>query len=67
MVWLALAVLPDASVAVHVIVVVPTGYGSVNRNPSLRTPVGVIILQLSVAWALTTTVAPHVPAALVTD
>jgi hypothetical protein len=30
--------LPAVSVAVQVIVVIPTGYGSVNRRPSLRLP-----------------------------
>jgi hypothetical protein len=33
-----LVMLPAASVAVHVIVVAPTGYGSVNNRPSLRLP-----------------------------
>src|SRR5207247_2276087 len=34
--WLHSAVLPEASVATQVTVVVPTGYGSVSNLPSLR-------------------------------
>jgi hypothetical protein len=36
-----LAMLPAASVAVHVIMVTPRGYGSLNANPSLRLPITV--------------------------
>lgn len=45
-------VLPAASVAVQVIVVVPTGYGAVNAALSLRCPAGVTDEQLSVAVAV---------------
>jgi hypothetical protein len=47
--WLHEAVLPDASVAVHVMMVVPVGYMSLRSCPSLRTPVTVTPEQLSVA------------------
>ncbi len=37
------------SVALQVIVVLPTGYGSPRRSPSLLVPVTFLIRQLSVA------------------
>ena len=55
------AVFPELSSTVQVIVVVPTGYSSLNRRESLRTPDGVLDIgrQLSVAIAETVTNAPH--------
>ena len=59
--------LPLISVTFHLIVVVPTGYRAVKGAKSLRTPAGAPTPQLSVAVALTNTVAPHLPASLLTD
>src|SRR5689334_22262709 len=59
------AELPAASVAVHVRVVVPTGYGSVNAFPSPRWPITMTPGQLSVATAgVTGTMAEHCPASV---
>src|SRR5207244_1339604 len=58
-------VLPAASVADHVIVVVPTGYVSDNALPSERTPVAVTVEQLSVAVAVPGLIAAaHLPTSL---
>ena len=52
----------EASVAVHVIVVVPLGYAAVNASASLLTPVTVVVPQRSVAAGVGTfTVAAHNP------
>ena len=54
--------LPELSVAVQVIVVVPFGYVSVKGRPSLLVPVTVVLPQLSVAVAVPgTTCAAQVP------
>jgi hypothetical protein len=52
MVCVQLEWLPEGSVAVHVIVVVPSGYGSVKGCPSLRLAVTVALPQLSEAVAV---------------
>lgn len=53
MVWMQLAWPPQASVAVHVIVVTPFGYGSLNvAGGSLRTPTTVAGPQLALAVAV---------------
>jgi hypothetical protein len=52
MVWSALLVLPEASFAVHVMVVVPSGYAAFNGSPSSRVPLTVTPEQLSVAVAV---------------
>ena len=62
----SIAALPFISVTFHLIVVVPTGYNAVNSRPSLRTPVTAPTEQLSVALALTVTVAPHTPGSVLT-
>jgi hypothetical protein len=56
------AVLPEASVAVEVTVVVPVG----NRLPEAGTLVTTTPGQLSVAVALKFTIAPHMPVVLLT-
>ena len=68
-VWVAVAEFPDASVAVHVIVVVPIGYGSLSGNgPSLREPETVTKPELSVAVAVPgSTVAVARPGSVETD
>ena len=55
--------LPEPSVAVHVMVVTPIGYRSVNGKTSERTPVKVIVVkQLSIAVGLIIlTFAEHCP------
>ena len=59
-VWItSVAALSLTSATFQAIVVVPTGYGSVNSKPSLLTPTGSPTEQLSVALALTVTVAEH--------
>jgi hypothetical protein len=64
-VWVQEAWLPEPSVAVQVMVVVPFGYGAFNGWPSLRVPVTVGVPQLSVAvgWP-GLTVAEQVPGSL---
>src|ERR1700752_4708457 len=59
-------VLPESSVALQVIIVVPFGYGALSGWPSLRVPTMVGVLsQLSVAVAVPgLTVAEHVPGSL---
>ena len=47
--WAAVARLPEPSIAVHVIVVTPPGNGAESAAPSLRTPVSVTPVMLSVA------------------
>ena len=60
MVWrTGAAALPLASLTVQVMVVTPTGKGSVRAKPSLLIPVGSPTAQLSVAEADTTTTALH--------
>ena len=48
-VWVAVAVFALASVASQLIVVIPSGYGSVSDRPSLRAPVRITLGQLSSA------------------
>src|ERR1044071_1881405 len=52
MVCVPIVMLPDASVAFHVMVVVPTGYGALSGWLSLRVPVTVTPGQLSLAVAV---------------
>jgi hypothetical protein len=53
------------SVSVQVMVVTPTGYGSVSDRLSLRTPTGAVVPQLSLTvGAPTVTTALHLPASL---
>ena len=61
-VWVALALLPAASVAVQVIVVEPVGKASPSAPPSLRTPTSLTpgALSLAVVPRLATR-APHWP------
>src|SRR5947209_2888354 len=63
--WLHSAVLPEASVATQVTVVVPTGYGSVSNLPSVRSLVTVIPGQ-SDRGGVRVTVAEDCPASAVT-
>jgi hypothetical protein len=65
-VWVAFFVLPAASVATHVIVVVPSGNRAPIAAPSLRVPIRLEIEQLSVAVVPSVTVAPHTFAFVVT-
>src|SRR3712207_3922748 len=66
-VWVQVAAFPELSVAVQVIVVVPTGWGSFSGLPSLRAPPTVTPEQLSVAVAVPGfTVAAHWPGSLFT-
>src|SRR5882672_72617 len=61
------AILPDVSVALKMIIVVPTGYGAFKDCPSLRVPTIESTAQLSVAVAAPgLTVAEHRPGSLPT-
>ena len=51
----------STSVAVHSIVVIPTGYGSVNATPSLRCAVIVAVAEFAVAVPTLTPVAGSQP------
>src|SRR5205085_1261225 len=62
--WVHVAELPAASVAVQVIVVLPTGYGSVRLLPSPRFPATVTPGLLSAVAAPGSSFAEHVPASV---
>ncbi|MCK7539577.1 MAG: hypothetical protein MZV63_56055 [Marinilabiliales bacterium] len=65
-VWGQASELFAASFAVHVIVVIPTGYGAFNARASLLTPTMEVTPQLSVAVAeVIETTAEHNPASAV--